>query len=1094
MTDPAASFAQPSFAPEHQRAAALAAQVTQTIDRLRQLTQIDIQSQWRCCQQDFAPETATQFTAWQSWDSASLNDRQHIAWEKGQRVMWLGQRLIAPDSLQGYPLTGLTLRLALTWWAELAQVYVNGKLVQEGDLFDHSARILLVEQVQPGEAIDLAIRLVSPGHDNGALVRSRCIYEQPSKAPCPEPGFVADELAVLQIYLLAFQPEQLEAVGAAVAALDWAAVGDRAQFDAALSRLRTQLTPLGDWLKQHEIRLLGHAHLDMAWLWDVAETWQAAERTFKSVLQLQQEFPELIFCHSTPALYAWMEENRPALFAEIQAQIAADRWEVTAGLWIEPELNLISGESIARQVLYGQRYVYQKFGRVSPIAWLPDSFGFCWQLPQILRQGGVNYFVTQKLRWNDTTRFPHELFWWQAADGTPILSLHSAPIGEGIDPVKMAQYACEWETQTGLSSCLWLPGVGDHGGGPTRDMLQVARRWQQSPFFPKLRFGQAAEFLDQQAERARSLTPSSNISSAAAQPQFNAGLPVWNTDLYLEFHRGCYTTHGDQKRDNRCCERLLYEAEVFSTLASLLLGVAYPQAALETAWKQVLFNQFHDILPGSAIPDVYVDANAMWQQAKQTAEQTIDRALHTLAQAVELPLPPHPGARAVIVFNALSWARSEWVGLPNVSQGKIYDSQGQPVKQQWRQQQLQFWAEAPAIGYRLFWWVPAVQETIDGFHHPDSASAELGSGYGLENDRLRVTIDPSTGNIAELYDKVQQRQVLSGAGNQLQAFRDSGQYWDAWNIDPGYAQHPLPPARLLNIAAEPGAIVVQRQIGQSTFVQTYHLEEGAPLLKIHTIVDWQERHVLVKAAFPLNLTAEQATYEIPYGAIDRPTRPQTELEKAQWEVPALNWADLSSGDYGVSLLSDYKHGYDCQPSQIRLSLLRGSEFPDPQADLGRHEFTYAIYPHAGDWRSAHTVQQGYAMNQPLRAVMLDDGIYDGVSGSTAKLPADRSLLQLPTGLILSALKRSEEDANQWIIRFYEAHGEPVEFCSDAAIDLAFSPEMAFSPAINGCSLRRTNLLENPLENTLESEESNSLLNFTVQPWQIITLKLGGSPT
>ena len=257
--------------------------------------------------------------------------------------------------------------------------------------------------------------------------------------------------------------------------LDWACVGDRNKFDGELVRLRDRLLPFSATIQQRQITLLGHAHLDLAWLWPVSETWDAAERTFKSVLQLQAEFPELIFSHSSPALYAWLEAHRSALFEAIQQQVAAGRWEVAAGLWVEPEFNVISGESLVRQVLYGQRYVEQKFGRASALAWLPDSFGFCWQLPQVLRQGGVRYFVTQKLRWNDTNPFPHEAFIWQAPDGTAIFSLHSAPIGEGIDPIKMADYACTWEQKTGLTEALWLIGVGDHGGGPSRDMLHLAR-------------------------------------------------------------------------------------------------------------------------------------------------------------------------------------------------------------------------------------------------------------------------------------------------------------------------------------------------------------------------------------------------------------------------------------------------------------------------------------------------------------------------------------------------------------------------------------------------------------------------------------------
>ncbi|HEY9857886.1 MAG TPA: hypothetical protein V6D16_00160, partial [Candidatus Obscuribacterales bacterium] len=665
--------------------AKLQAQISESISRLRQLTQLHLQSGWQMHLGDLPLAEATQAQQWQAWSTVQLNAREHIAWAKGRQVLWLGQQLVIPNDLQGYPLEGLVLRLALAWWAESAQIFVNGQLVQEGDLFDCSTRILLSAAAQPGETIAVALRLVSPGHDDGALVRSLCLYEVASNTVTlddrVEPGFVADELAVIQQYLTTLAPEKLADLAAAIAHLDWTVLGqgDRSslKFDQSLQQLRQTLQPYSDWIKQRQICLLGHAHLDLAWLWPVSETWEAAERTFKSVLQLQQDFPELIFCHSTPALYDWIETNRPTLFAAIQSQVAAGNWEVVGGLWVEPELNVVSGESIVRQVLYGQRYTQAKFGHTSPIAWLPDTFGFCWQLPQILRQGGIEYFVTQKLRWNDTTQFPYEAFWWRSPDGSEVFSVMSAPIGEGIDPIKMTQHACNWEAKTGNLQNLWLPGVGDHGGGPTRDMLEMAQRWQTSPFFPQLRFTTAEEYLGKVGSEGREMrskelearsqepAPSSHpAGTLSANIPYPSSFPIWNDELYLEFHRGCYTTHAEQKRRNRRCEQLLYQAELFASFATLTTDAAYPKAELETAWKKVLFNQFHDILPGSSIPEVFVDANQLWQEAEQTGQELLQASLQAIASHIELHEPPHPDARPVMVFNSLNWARSQVVAIP----------------------------------------------------------------------------------------------------------------------------------------------------------------------------------------------------------------------------------------------------------------------------------------------------------------------------------------------------------------------------------------------------------------------------------------------
>ncbi|MBD0346669.1 MAG: alpha-mannosidase, partial [Coleofasciculus sp. Co-bin14] len=470
------------------------------IEKLRACTQIDIQANWRLCAENLPVEVATTCKA-SNWSPVELNVKGYITWQAGRQVRWLSQRLVIPHDLQGYPLAGLALRLVLTWWAESAQIFVNGQLVQEGDLFDSSARVLLSSAVVPGEEITVALRLVSPGHDIGALMRSRCIYESTNSI---DPGFVADELSVLQKYLAAFEPEKLDSLAAGVAEINWDVVSQQEEFTRELSTLRQNLQSIVgarhtvSLLKQRRIQMLGHAHLDMAWLWTVSETWEVAQRTFESVLTLQQEFPDLTFCHSTPALYAWIEQHRPDLFASIKQQVAAGRWEVVGGMWVEPELNLINGESIVRQVLYAQRYVQEKFGQLTTVAWVPDSFGFCWQLPQILKQAGLEYFVTQKLHWNDTTKFPYGVFWWRSPDGTEIFSLMSPPNTSGVmdtNPITMASYAVDWETQTNLKDAFWLPGVGDHGGGPTRDMLEVAKRWQQSPFFPRLEFTTALSYL-----------------------------------------------------------------------------------------------------------------------------------------------------------------------------------------------------------------------------------------------------------------------------------------------------------------------------------------------------------------------------------------------------------------------------------------------------------------------------------------------------------------------------------------------------------------------------------------------------------------------
>ncbi|MBD2507264.1 alpha-mannosidase [Nostoc muscorum FACHB-395] len=1059
--------------------------ISEAIEQLRSFCQVNLQSSWLYQESDLiiTDVVAADLSHWQP---VQLNAKEHIAWTGGKKVLWLVQRLVVPQDLQGYPLAGLSLRLALLWWADSAEIYVNGELVLEGDLFDCSPRVLLSQGVKPGEEFIVALRLVSPGHCDGALVRSLLVYES-TVDNNPDPGFVADELAVVQLYLERFAPEKLDALVEVVAEVmnrrgaEGTEKGELAKSFLSLRRNLIQsdiLAPLfkvgwGD--QKSKIFLLGHAHLDLAWLWPVSETWNAAQNTFESVLKLQADFPELIFCHSTPALYAWIEEHRPDLFQAIQAQVAAGRWEVVGGMWVEPELNLIAGESIVRQLLYGQRYIQEKFAKLSTMEWVPDSFGFCATLPQFFANAGIEYFVTQKLRWNDTTKFDYGAFWWRSPDGSEVFSLMSAPIGENIDPVKMASYALEWQSQTGLSESLWLPGVGDHGGGPTRDMLEIAQRWQKSPFFPDIEFTTAEKYLKQIKSGVRiQESEFRSYDSPPASPAF----PIWDDELYLEFHRGCYTTHADQKRWNRHCENLLYEAELFATLATLSCGVTYPKVEIEAAWKQVLFQQFHDILPGSSITQVYTDALPQWQQVEQVGTKILQESLFAIASHITLSEPPKPNSLPIFVFNSLNWQRSEVVSvaLPTSQEWEIYDTSGkQLVSQLSEPSTLLFLAtEIPPVGYRIFWLSPSSS--------PSPSSPPLPSllpDWILENECLRVVIDPDTGDLSSVFDKTYQRELLSGVGNQLQAFKDSGQYWDAWNIDPNYAQHPLPSTNLQSIQLlEQGPVQsrvrVVRQLGESEFCQDYILQVGSPLLKIATTVNWQENHVLVKAAFPLNIEADFATYEIPCGAIRRTTKPQTPAEEAKWEVPALRWADLTGetqeGIHGVSLLNDCKYGYDSKPNQLRLTLLRSPNWPDSEADKGFHEFTYTLYPHAGSWESAHTVRRGYELNIPLQVIL--NPANENPPLSTGKDGLGMSFLDLSAeNLILMALKPSEDDPQQLILRCYECHGETAELSLQSNLGLNLGDTVDL------------------LERSSTTEFSSGQQLLTIQPWKIASFKV-----
>jgi alpha-mannosidase len=991
-------------------------------------------------------------TDWPTAPLGDVNEKNYLIWEKGEKLQWFIQSFTVAQAFNHYPLQGFNLRLALTWWAQDAQIFVNGDLIQSGDLFDSKARIVLTKSAQNGQNFIVALRLVSPGHDIGGLMQSQLRYER--EFPARDPGFIADELEVLSLYYAQFEPEKLEFIAEKLACIAWDKVANQGEFDRSLDAIRSQLLPLAKSLKKQTLHLLGHAHLDMAWLWPLEETWEVGERTFQSVINLQKEFPDLIFGHTSPALYEWIEQHRSPLFAQIKAAVKAGKWELLGGMWVEPDVNLISGEAIARQLLYGQRYFYSRFSQYSQVAWLPDSFGFCQQLPQLCQQGNLDYFVTGKLHWNDTNPFPLGVFNWRSPDGTEILTIMAPPNLAGVmdnHPLPMANYARFWQGQTGLTECLWLPGVGDHGGGPSRDMWQVKQRWQASEFFPNIKASTAIDCL------------TSIKNQLQTHPD---NIPVWDRELYLELHRGYFTVHADQKRYNRQCEHLLYEAELWSSFASWGTGCDYPHAELETAWKAVLLNQFHDILPGTSITDVFVTANQGWEAAVDITQAQIAIALDRLSQQIKVPHPPPKKAKPLLIFNPLNWQNHQLVTIqvnPHQNYQIVAWQTGESIPAQISHDgQLLIETTIPPLTVRGYWLIPLAQSTVQPLHHMPEALV-------LNNGILQITVDETTGNLSSIYDIRHQREVLVNPGNQLQFFQDHGQYWDAWDIAPDYEQFPLPAAKLihwqwLEMGPLRWCLRIIRQFQQSTFTQDYCLAVNSPLLTIKTAVDWQEEHVLVKAAFPCHLSSEIFTTEAPCAIAKRPTQPQTAMEKAQWEVSHHHWFDLtdSSQDYGVSILNNGKYGCDVNNNVMRLTLLRSSVWPDPQADRGHHEFIYQVYPHAGDWQAAKTVQLGHRLHRPLRPYFPD-----------FKLDQDQQknlLLQTPwltlgsENLGLMALKRHEQYSDQWVVRCYETEGRPAEL----TIKTPF-PYQATT---------RVNLLEDPIADDL-----------TVGPWQITSLLL-----
>ncbi|MBI2423581.1 MAG: alpha-mannosidase [Candidatus Hydrogenedentes bacterium] len=744
--------------------------------------------------------------------------------------------------------------------------------------------------------------------------------------------------------------------------------------------------------------LTGHSHIDTAWLWPLRESRRKVGRTFANVLGLMDKYPEFHFSFSQPELYMYCKEHFPGLWKRLKKRVKEGRWEPCGAPWIEQDSNVPSGESIIRQFLYGNRFFREEFGMQSRTAWLPDAFGYPWSLPQILKGCQIDTFVTTKIDWSMFTGFPYSFFQWQGIDGTRIDSV-MPPLNYNGNPVP-ADCIQQWQKFRQKDRIEELPypfGWGDGGGGPTMEMIEHGKRMKNIVGVPKMEFGRTQDCLDRMKTQCDTTK-----------------LPVYNDELYLELHRACQTTQARTKRNNRKCEVLLHDTEQLSALA-LLAGGRYDQAALWENWRIVLTNQFHDILPGSSITEVYAVADQDYATVKQRVGALQELALKTLTTAIDTSGPGQP----VVVFNTLSWMRIDLVQAKVKLPGgdfHVIDSKGNTVPAQAiGKDEILFLAEAvPPLGH-------AVYRVLPGAAAEASEWPLAATGKTLENDFIRVTLDDH-GRFTSVFDKLDEREVLAPGqrGNVLQLFDDRPHAHDAWDIDHNFDEErqwePGKPDSVKVIEKGPIRAVVRviRKTEKSTFTQDITLYAHTARIDVSTHVDWWEKRTLLKVAFPVDVLAPRATYHIQFGAIQRATHANDPRDRARFEVTGHHWADLSESDYGVSLLNDCKYGYDVKENVLRLSLLRSSIAPDPKADEGQHDFTYALYPHAGDWR-AGTLQEGYALNYPLKGV--------AAAAAKGKLPPVQSFADMDAENVVIESIKKHEDSGALIVRCFEACGQ-----------------------------------------------------------------------
>ncbi|HEX4716862.1 MAG TPA: alpha-mannosidase [Ktedonobacteraceae bacterium] len=852
----------------------------------------------------------------------------------------------------------------------------------------------------------------------------------------------------------------LEKVNQAYTLLDlregWRSERLRASVPQALELLEAGIDDLPERGARPSITISGHAHLDVAWLWPYWRTHQKIAHTVSTALALMERYPDYHYSQSQPQLLQWLKEDAPELYARVKERVAEGRFEPVGAMWVESDCNLTSGESLIRQIMHGTRFLHKEFGITPRLIWLPDVFGYSAALPQIMRSCNIPCFMTTKISWNQFNRLPVDTFRWRGIDGAEVLTHFITAPSENdkstsytyngpLQPSDMLGTWRDYQQQALNDQFLYLGGWGDGGGGPEEDQLERAQVMADLPAFPKVRMGRVDAYFDDLYQRLWE----------------DQRLPTWVGELYLEYHRGTYTSQAHTKQANRRMELLYRDVELLNAWASLY-GAPSRQETLNEGWKLILLNQFHDVLPGSSIHEVYEDVAKIYAGIQELAEPVRAEMLATLSAR----LGTDDGGRpALLLLNTLPWERSEPLQLPGDHTELLPNAQ---LASNWEGHPLTLLdgQRLPSCGALL---------TAVTRQQPDAPAASLVTAsdgrVALRNAFYELNLN-ELGEISRLYDREAGREVIAPgqSANQLIAYEDRPLNFDAWDIDLYYEEKPYPlqegaQIRLLEEGPVRATVEVERQFLSSRITQRISLWRTSRRIDFATEIDWHERQMLLKTAFPVAINATRATYEIQFGSVERPTHRNTSWDWARFEVCAHRWADLSEGGYGVSLLNDSKYGHDIHDNVMRLTLLKSAIVPDPEADQGLHRFTYSLLPHQGDWRAAQTVRRAYELNVP--ALVKPGFLPEGQSE-----PVASSFLSTDCPHVVIDTVKPAEDGQGLIVRLYEAHNQRGNGTLTFATPLLSAMEC------------------NPLEETLgKAAYQGNTLSFQVRPFEIKSFRV-----
>ncbi len=992
---------------------------------------------------------------WSRFDSSTMH------WYGPDRHCWFQTSYTVPDELDG---TRMWLH-ACTQIDEADHgrnpqflLFINGEPVQGMDL--NHMDVLLREQAQAGETLDIQLQAYT-----GTLHSEFALRGEMQEIDADIEKLYYD----LWVPLAAFprmEPESQDrlalthVLNETVNLLDLRTPYSQefyASIQAASDYISKKLyEDLAGW-QEITASCIGHTHIDVAWWWTVAQTREKTARSFSTVLKLMEEYPDYHFMSSQPQLYWFLKERYPKQFEKIKERVKEGRWEPEGGMWVEADCNLTSGESLVRQFMHGKRFFKEEFGVDNRILWLPDVFGYSGALPQIMKKCGIDYFMTTKLAWNQFNKVPYDTMRWRGIDGTEVLTylITTLDVGQPVSNFFTTYNGClhpdsimggwaRYQNKDINNDILICYGYGDGGGGPDRKMLETSKRMQKGiRGIPKVRQVFARQFFDELKERVEG----------------DRRLPVWEGELYFEYHRGTYTSMARNKRSNRKAELGLMDLELLSVMASKLAPeissksrtVPYPSKDLDEIWKTVLLNQFHDILPGSSIQEVYEVTRKEYEAADARIRELSTERMQAVAGDGD----------GVTLFNTTGSSRSDIVlfDAGSLDAQALQDSEGNlyPV-QQTEDGAVVYMKYLPPKGYRTFAKVKEAKQ-------PEIPFVLTGERM-LETPFYIIELDEQ-GVFTRIYDKENDREVLQqGArANLMRMYEDKPIYYDNWDIDIYYTEKFWDADGLESMKwSQAGPVritlMLERRISSSLIRQSIHFYADSRRIDFETYVDWKEHQHLLKVHFPVDIHTDEAAFDIQFGNLTRKTHANTSWDKARFESCGQKWMDLSEGHYGVSLLNDCKYGHSVKDSNMALTLIKSGIEPNPATDQEEHYFTYALYPHAGGWREAGTVREAYWLNQPVLAA---DGGQPGSCYSLAVVDKEN--------IVLETVKAAE-DGTGTVYRMYESE--------NAKTKAHLTVKQPFTKAYI------CNLLE---ETQAEAQVEGNRVAFTCRPYEIVTVKV-----